>query len=53
MELKKLHTATDNLIEQQFYLNGTDTIIGRTPDVSLKIKDSGRVIKRFKDLFKK
>lgn len=51
MELKKLHTATDNLIEQQFYLNGTDTIIGRTPEVSLKIKNSGRVIKRFKDLF--
>lgn len=51
MTLKNLYNATDNLIEQQFYVSGTDTIIGRTPDVSLKIRKSGLVIKRFKDLF--
>ena len=51
LELKKLYNATDNLIEQQFYLHGTDTIIGRTPEISIKIKNSGLIVKRFKDLF--
>ncbi|MFX1269111.1 MAG: hypothetical protein ACFFAK_14220 [Promethearchaeota archaeon] len=51
MNLKKLYNATDNLIEQQFYLGGSDTIIGRTSEVSLKIKNSGLIVKRFKDLF--
>ena len=51
LKLKKLHKATDNLIEQQFYRRGTDTIVGRTPEISMKIKNSGLIIKRFKDLF--
>jgi len=49
--LKRLHNVTDNLIKQQFYLSGSDTIIGRTPEISIKIKNSGLIIKRFKDLF--
>ena len=49
--LKRLHKVTDNLIKQQFYLSGSDTIIGRTPDISIKIKNSGLIVKRFKDLF--
>ncbi|TFG10387.1 MAG: hypothetical protein EU535_08305 [Promethearchaeota archaeon] len=51
LKLKKLHKATDNLIEQQFYRRGTDTIVGRTPEISMKIKNSGLIVKRFKDLF--
>ncbi len=51
LKLKKLYNATDNLIEQQFYLRGTDTIIGRTPEISMKIKNSGLIVKKFKDLF--
>ncbi len=51
MKLEKLFNATDNLIEQQFYLSGRDTIIGRTPEVSLKIRNSGLIVKKFKDLF--
>ena len=51
LKLKQLYNATDNLIEQQFYLRGTDTIIGRTPEISIKIKNSGLIVKRFKDLF--
>ena len=51
LKLKKLHHATDNLIEQQFYRRGTDTIVGRTPEISMKIKNSGLIIKRFKELF--
>lgn len=47
----QLLTATSNLIEQQFYKNGTDIIIGRTPEVSLKISKSGQIIRKFKDLF--
>lgn len=53
MELQRLFTATDNLIEQQFYIQGSDTITGRTPDVSIKIKNSGLIVKKFKDLFLK
>jgi len=49
--LKRLYNATDNLIKQQFYLSGSDTIIGRTPEISIKIKSSGLIVKRFKDLF--
>ena len=51
LKLKQLYNATDNLIEQQFYLRGTDTIIGRTPEISMKIKNSGLIVKRFKNLF--
>ncbi|MBD3196988.1 MAG: hypothetical protein GF317_18185 [Candidatus Lokiarchaeota archaeon] len=50
-QLKKLSNATDNLIEQQFYRTGSDEIIGRTPEVSVKISFSGQIIKKFKDLF--
>jgi len=49
--LKHLYKVTDNLIKQQFYLSGSDTIIGRTPEISIKIKSSGLIVKRFKDLF--
>jgi len=45
-----LHEGTDNLINQQFY-KGKDIIIGRTPEVSLKISNSGQIIRKFKDLF--
>ena len=51
LKLKQLYNATDNLIEQQFYLRGTDMIIGRTPEISMKIKNSGLIVKKFKDLF--
>jgi hypothetical protein len=37
-DLKRLFKVTDNLIKQQFYLSGSDTIIGRTPEISIKIK---------------
>jgi hypothetical protein len=53
MDMKRLLIATDNLIEQQFYKNGSDTIIGRTPEISVRIKNSGLVIKKFKALFYK
>lgn len=51
MDIKKLLITTDNLIEQQFYKRGSDTIVGRTPEISVRIKNSGLVIKRFKELF--
>jgi hypothetical protein len=51
MRLKQLYNATDNLINQQFYTGGQDIIIGRTPEVSLKISNSGQIIRKFKDLF--
>jgi len=51
--LKRLYNATDNLIEQQFYIQGSDRITGRTPDVSIKIRNSGLIVKKFKDLFLK
>jgi len=51
--LKRLYNATDNLIEQQFYVQGSDRITGRTPDVSIKIRNSGLIVKKFKDLFLK
>ena len=51
--MKRLYTATDNLIEQQFYIQGSDRITGRTPDVSIKIRNSGLIVKKFKDLFLK
>ncbi|MHA1758839.1 MAG: hypothetical protein ACTSVV_18880 [Promethearchaeota archaeon] len=46
-----LYDTTDGLINQQFYENGTDRIFGRTTDISIKLKHSGKVIKKFKDLF--
>ncbi|NHJ21326.1 MAG: hypothetical protein EAX91_10305 [Candidatus Lokiarchaeota archaeon] len=49
-ELKRLYDATDNLIKQQFYKSGSDTIIGRTPEISVKIKNSGQIVKKFQDL---
>jgi hypothetical protein len=50
-ELKILYEATDNLINQQFYKGGHDVIIGRTPEVHLKISNSGQIVQKFKDLF--
>jgi hypothetical protein len=51
MIMNQLLNATDNLIEQQFKIPGRDIIIGRTPEVSVKISKSGQVVKKFKDLF--
>jgi hypothetical protein len=53
LENNQIVDATDNLIEQQFYKHGTDTIIGRTPEIAIKIKNSGLVIRKYKDLFKR
>lgn len=50
-EKRRLVDATDNLVHQQFYKDGQDVIIGRTPDVKVKISKSGQIIKKFKDLF--
>lgn len=50
-ELKILYEATDNLINQQFYKEGHDVIIGRTPEVHLKISNSGQIVQKFKDIF--
>ena len=50
-EKRRLLDATDNLVHQQFYKDGQDIIIGRTPDVKVKISNSGQIIKKFKDLF--
>jgi hypothetical protein len=50
-ELKILYDATDNLINQQFYKEGRDIIIGRTPKVHIKISKSGQIVQKFKDLF--
>ncbi|MBN1801345.1 MAG: hypothetical protein JW891_07555 [Candidatus Lokiarchaeota archaeon] len=50
---KKLYEATDSLINQQFYYSGRDLIIGRTPDISIKISKSGQIVHKFKNLFKK
>ncbi len=47
----QLLEATSNLIEQQFYKSGEDIIVGRTPEISLKISKSGQIIRKFKDLF--
>ncbi|MFX0136840.1 MAG: hypothetical protein ACFFDN_24600 [Candidatus Hodarchaeota archaeon] len=51
MIIEQLYDATDNLINQQFYKDGRDVIIGRTPEVSIKISKSGQIIRKFKDLF--
>lgn len=51
MIIESLHNATDNLINQQFYKDGRDIIIGRTPEVSLKISKSGQIVRKFKDIF--
>ena len=39
------------MINQQFYKEGQDLIIGRTPEVSVKISNSGQIVRKFKDLF--
>ncbi|MFX1410469.1 MAG: hypothetical protein ACFFA6_08960 [Promethearchaeota archaeon] len=39
------------MINQQFYKEGRDLIIGRTPEISIKISNSGQIIRKFKDLF--
>jgi hypothetical protein len=49
--LKRLYDATDNLIKQQFYKSGSDRIIGRTPEVSIKIKNSGLIVKKYLNMF--
>jgi len=49
--LKRLYNATDNLIKQQFYKSGSDTIVGRTPEISIKIKNSGQIVQKFENLF--
>ena len=49
--MKLLYEATDNLIKQQFYVGGSDIIIGRTPEISIKIKNSGQIVKKFESLF--
>lgn len=49
--MHQLYEATNNLINQQFYKDGHDLIIGRTPEISIKISKSGQVISKFKDLF--
>jgi len=49
--MNQLLEATSNLIEQQFKVPGRDIIIGRTPEVSVKISNSGQIVKKFKDLF--
>jgi hypothetical protein len=51
MIMNQLLEATSNLIEQQFKIPGRDIIIGRTPEVSVKISNSGQVVKKFKNLF--
>lgn len=53
LELKRLYDATDNLVNQQFYLSGQDLIIGRTPDISIKINKSGQVVSKYKEIFNK
>ena len=50
MTISQLFSATNHLIDQQFY-NGQDIIIGRTPEISLKISNSGQIVRKFKDLF--
>jgi hypothetical protein len=50
-DLERLYDATDNLINQQFYLGGQDLIIGRNAEVSVKIRNSGQIIQKFKNLF--
>lgn len=39
------------MVHQQFYLDGRDIIIGRTPEIQVKIQYSGQIISKFKDLF--
>jgi hypothetical protein len=39
------------LVHQQFYLDGKDIIMGRTPEIQVKIQYSGQIISKFKDLF--
>lgn len=47
----QLYEATENLVNQQFKIPNSDIIIGRTPEVSIKISHSGQIIKKFKDIF--
>ncbi len=39
------------MVNQQFYKEGRDLIIGRTPEISVKISNSGQIVRKFKDLF--
>jgi len=39
------------LFIKQFYKDGQDIIIGRTPEIKVKISKSGQIIKKFRDLF--
>ncbi len=50
--IPRLYNATENLVNQQFYIDGKDTIMGRTPEIQIKVKYSGQIIAKFKDLFK-
>lgn len=50
-ELEHLYDATENLVNQQFYKGSHDIIIGRSADVSVKIRSSGQIIKKFKTIF--
>ncbi len=50
-EIEQLQEATDNLVNQQFYKRGRDIITGRTPEISIKIKNSGQIIQKYKDIF--
>ena len=50
-DLELLYDCTSNLINQQFYREGQDVIIGRTPEVQIKISKSGQIVQKFKDLF--
>lgn len=38
------------MVHQQFYLDGKDIIMGRTPEIQVKIQYSGQIISKFKDL---
>ncbi|TFF98224.1 MAG: hypothetical protein EU541_07125 [Promethearchaeota archaeon] len=51
--IPSLYNATDNLVRQQFYIEGKDTIMGRTPEIRVKIQYSGQIISKFKSLFNK
>ena len=49
--LKRLYDATDNLIKQQFYKSGSDSIVGRTPEISIKIRNSGKIVQKYQEMF--
>ncbi|MHA2393014.1 MAG: hypothetical protein ACXAEX_13805 [Promethearchaeota archaeon] len=51
MVINQLLEATENLVNQQFKIPGHDIIIGRTPEISVRISNSGQIIGKFKELF--